>query len=119
MPQFENAVFQQGFFRMMEKLKEIEMLEERHRCGFFLFPTQFKKMERRKEYEAIIEEIKNGTWSPPKTEKKENNEQIIEDEEEEDDDDDDDDDGDKSEKQACGKSNDSEDSVVDNKGNDA
>jgi len=63
--EFKSHAFEVGYYRIKEKLKEIEMLEERDRCGFFLFPTQFKKIAKRDEYEKTINEIKNGTWIPP------------------------------------------------------
>ena len=77
---FKSEQVESGYYRIREKLKEIEMLEERHRCGFFLFPTQFKKVAKKKEYLDTIEEIRNGTWVPPVTVKKPRNEGNLENE---------------------------------------
>ena len=71
--EFKSEQLESGYYRIREKLKEIEMLEERHRCGFFLFPTQFKKVARKKEFLDTIEQIKNGTWIPPPVIKKPKN----------------------------------------------
>ena len=75
---FKSEQVESGYYRIREKLKEIEMLEERRRCGFFLFPTQFKKVAKKKEYLDTIEEIRNGTWIPPITVKKPRNEGNLE-----------------------------------------
>merc|ERR1712228_1141000 len=62
---FEDPIMQQGYFRNSEKLKEIKVLEERQNWGFFLFPTQINKIERKQEFMRYLEEIKAGTWIPP------------------------------------------------------
>merc|ERR1719361_602238 len=63
---FEDPIMQQGYFRNSEKLKEIKVLEERQRWGFFLFPTQIDKIEKKEDFKQNLEKIKAGTWIPPK-----------------------------------------------------